>query len=109
MPEITMDGGCRMIEPGVIMCSGRGITYRVVRHCHTCGTRRRMIDRFEVWYGITRECCTCGDVWEDGCRLERPFRRGWKQERTAKSKALWATLPNYRQVRGIIRAEMENW
>jgi hypothetical protein len=31
----------------------------------------------------------CGDIWSDGCRYQRPFKRYWKRERLARAKALW--------------------
>jgi len=48
--------------------------------CPTCQRMRRFLCQFQEWYGWAQTCLGCGDVWEDGERLERPFVRGWRQD-----------------------------
>ena len=47
--------------------------------CYTCGTIQRMLCQFQDWYGWTITCLTCGEQWQDGERVERPFMRGWRK------------------------------
>lgn len=34
-------------------------------------------------------CTNCGDRWSDGERLERPFRRGWRQQSVNAAQQDW--------------------
>jgi hypothetical protein len=38
-----------------------------------------MLGLFAEWYGTTWTCCGCGDEWQDGEMLERPFAPGWRK------------------------------
>ena len=77
----------------VHVCSPRTVTFRSVRHCPTCRTRRRMVGVAAVWYGATWTCCTCGDSWGDGERLPRPFARGWRTRAADIARRRWAAAP----------------
>lgn len=69
---------------------------RLIRHCPTCQQRRRFAGFDQPpWYGLTVTCCTCGDTWSDGERMQRPFARGWRQKSAAKARATWATAARY--------------
>ena len=50
-------------------------------HCHTCRPFRvAAVGAFQEWYGWFITCLRCGDQWEEGERLPRPCRRGWRRE-----------------------------
>ena len=55
-----------------------------------CQCRRRMLTEFEMWYGWTATCLTCGDSWQDGEMLERPFAPAWRKKRVEKAKKMLA-------------------
>jgi hypothetical protein len=95
-------------EQGIQACGGGGIAIRMIRHCPTCKQRRRFTGRDEAWYGVTVTCCTCGDTWSSGERLERPFRRGWRKEASAKARKAWATAVRFGspEYEDFIRAEI---
>ena len=49
--------------------------------CPTCGGERGFLVEGYEWYGITETCLACGDSWQEGELLERPFKPRWRQER----------------------------
>jgi predicted RNA-binding Zn-ribbon protein involved in translation (DUF1610 family) len=55
----------------------------VIVPCPTCERRRRMWMENCAWYGPHWTCLSCGDSWQDGERLMRPFARGWRQQSIA--------------------------
>ena len=46
----------------------------------TCKRPRRTLAQFQEWYGWTITCAGCGDTWQDGERMERPFEPGWRRK-----------------------------
>lgn len=48
--------------------------------CPTCGKRRTFSCAFTPWYGWLETCLGCGDSWQDGERMPRPFARGWREK-----------------------------
>jgi hypothetical protein len=50
----------------------------VRKRCPTCERRRYFVMMHTPWYGVSGTCLHCGDSWEDGERLERPFVPGWR-------------------------------
>lgn len=66
------------------------IALRRITYCPTCKQRRRFAAYEAFWYGATWTCLGCGDSWGDGERMERPFKRGWRQEAMARAGRLWA-------------------
>lgn len=48
--------------------------------CPTCERPRRMSAQFQEWYGWTVYCAGCGDSWQDGEMMDRPFARGWRRQ-----------------------------
>jgi len=46
-----------------------------------------MLARFQAWYGWFVVCLTCGERWEDGEPVERPFERGWRHASMAEALA----------------------
>ena len=45
------------------------------------------------WYSGTVTCTLCGDAWGDEELMERPFRRGWRQERIKEAIRDWESVP----------------
>ena len=61
---------------------------RIVRtECPTCERRTYFVDFFTPYYGWVMTCLKCGDKWEDGERLPRPFKPRWRAESKARAKA----------------------
>jgi hypothetical protein len=54
--------------------------------CPTCEHRRKFLCEFQEWYGWLITCLTCGDRWENGEMLPRPFERGWRKRKIAEAK-----------------------
>jgi hypothetical protein len=54
-------------------------SFCALNHCPVCERPRRMLGQFAEWYGTTWTCCGCGDEWQDGEMLERPFAPGWRK------------------------------
>ena len=48
--------------------------------CPNCGASREMLAEHVPWYGWGLTCLSCGDAWEDGERLPRPFKPRWREE-----------------------------
>lgn len=63
---------------------------KVRRKCPTCGATRTFLVIFYEWYGARMTCLACGDCWSDGEMLDRPFCRGWRDERVVLAKEKWA-------------------
>lgn len=78
---------CRHYGENLVICSPT-ITGRRARivFCPTCGRRRRMYMWWQEWYGWHVTCLTCGEQWQDGEMLARPFCRGWRKENIAQAK-----------------------
>lgn len=59
----------------------------VRRHyCPTCEKRTTFYGLFQDWYGWLITCLTCGDRWQDGEMLPRPFERGWREKSVERAK-----------------------
>ncbi len=58
----------------------QGEYFAAVNECPTCDRPRRMLGWFVDWYGTTWTCAGCGDKWQDGEMLERPFSPGWRRK-----------------------------
>lgn len=54
--------------------------------CPVCKRRRRMLARFQEWYGLTVTCTGCGDTWTDGELHPRPFAPRWRQKAIERAK-----------------------
>ena len=80
---------------GVHVHAPAPVECRLVRqHCPTCERRTYMVALLYEWYGWHLTCLACGESWEDGERLPRPFAPRWRQcSREAARKA-------YRKWRG---------
>lgn len=51
---------------------------RLRRRCSTCERRTTFVGALYHWYGWLLTCLSCGEQWEDGERLARPFQRAWR-------------------------------
>lgn len=69
--------------------------------CPTCAKATRFVEIHVPWYGWTSSCLRCGDSWQDGERLERPFARGWRPRAIEEARA------RYRRARERLRATSE--
>ncbi len=70
----------------------KGQDFAAVNHCPVCARPRRMLGHFVEWYGTTWTCAGCGDSWQDGERLERPFAPGWRQQTVRQARERLAAL-----------------
>ena len=57
--------------------------------CPCCLSRRTMVGLYQEWYGWMVTCLGCGDRWNDGELMPRPFCRGWRQDNIKVARALW--------------------
>lgn len=57
----------------------------VERECGSCQTDARLFCEHVPWYGWTVTCLSCGEEWQDGERMPRPFERGWREKRIAEA------------------------
>lgn len=60
--------------------------------CWTCQGRRTCMTRFQEWYGWRGTCLACGERWEDGQQLERPFMPRWRQKSIAEARTAGVRL-----------------
>lgn len=73
-----------------IICRPPSFPIRRVLACPTEGRRRRMAGRDHgPYYGPTITCCGCGDSWNCGELMPRPFKRAWRQAEIVKAKRAW--------------------
>ena len=59
---------------------------QVRRRCPTCKRRTQFWGWFQEWYGWHITCLSCGDAWQDGEMLPRPFCPGWRRDRIVAAK-----------------------
>lgn len=64
-----------------------------VMACPTCGKRRRMLCCDYEWYGWHVTCLTCGEEWQDGEMMPRPFMPGWRRKNVEAAKAMMKGTP----------------
>lgn len=73
-----------------IVCSPTIVARRIVRgHCPNCNRRTFFAGWFQVWYGWHETCLKCGDRWQDGEALQRPFMPRWRQESIEGARKAW--------------------
>lgn len=86
------------------ICGTAPFPLRRIATCPTEQRRRRFAGQdLGAWYGARWTCLGCGDTFGDGQRMERPFRRGWRQEAVAKAREVWAAAGAYS------KADHEAW
>lgn len=49
------------------------------KDCPTCERPSRMVVLTWEWYGPSVTCMRCGERWEDGEMMERPFAPRWRE------------------------------
>jgi len=54
--------------------------------CPTCKKKRMMWMWFQEWYGWHVTCLGCGEQWQDGEMLERPFMPAWRKKNIERAK-----------------------
>ena len=101
------------LAPGIVICTA-GPEPPLVRvrylHCPTCDRKRRFTERFAgIWYAPTFTCLQCGDGWSDGYRLERPFKRGWRDESRAAARRELAVAVSADEYRAGVMRDMERY
>lgn len=80
---------CRNLGGAIVCGPPPGVYYRKISHCPICERRRRTVIRWDgAWYGTT-VYCACGDRWQDGELVPRPFRKGWRKEAQQSFRAMW--------------------
>ena len=67
-------------------------TWCAVNDCPTCERPRRMLGQFQEYYGTTWTCAGCGDQWQDGEMLERPFCPGWRKDNIQRARKTLAEI-----------------
>lgn len=68
------------------------ITECMVIDCPTCKRLRRASAQFQEWYGWTIYCAGCGDSWQDGEMMERPFLPGWRRKSIEHARKVLASI-----------------
>lgn len=48
--------------------------------CPTCEKKRPFWRWFQEWYGWHDTCLNCGESWQDGEMLPRPFAPRWRRD-----------------------------
>lgn len=62
---------------------------KIRRRCPTCEKRTTFYCFFQEWYGWMVTCIACGERWEDGERLPRPFAPGWRKDNIRSARRRW--------------------
>lgn len=57
--------------------------------CPTCDVPRPMIIYTYEWYGASITCLGCGERWQDGEMMQRPFMPRWRDKSVTEAKAQW--------------------
>lgn len=72
----------------VIVCAPSSFPKRLRRACPNCGGRR-LSGYEQMWYSTRWTCLRCGDAYEDGERVERPFQPRWRANAMAYARRVW--------------------
>ena len=59
------------------------------RTCPSCTFRTTHVGFFAEWYGWHVTCLNCGEEWQDGEWVERPFAPHWRQDNIAAARKQW--------------------
>ena len=78
----------------MFVCTGGGkFESRRRLFCETEKKYRPFYVYEQAWYGSTLHCTGCGDSWQDGYRMARPFYRYWRKDAIAKARQQYAATP----------------
>lgn len=55
--------------------------------CPTCKKKTTFYGWFQEWYGWHETCLECGEQWQEGEQLERPFERAWRKKNIEHAKS----------------------
>lgn len=94
---------------GAIVCTSPSDEFRMIRRCPSCRTKRRMVRRFEGWYGDMVWCCGCGNTWSDGWLTRRLRTPKAKAGAIAKAKAKWVAARPAAEYRPHLDAWLEDY
>ena len=61
-----------------------------MHYCPNCKGRRKFFGWFQDWYGWHLTCLKCGDQWQDGEMIERPFMPAWREKNIARARKMLA-------------------
>lgn len=61
------------------------------RRCPSCTFRATHVGYFYEWYGWHVTCLRCGEQWQDGEWLERPFMPRWRQRNIEAARKRWSS------------------
>lgn len=59
------------------------------RYCPTCSRRCPTLEWFQEWYGWHTTCLRCGDQWQNGELLPRPFCPRWRERNIREALRRW--------------------
>jgi hypothetical protein len=79
------------VADGIAVCGPPRGVYRRIESapCPECKTDHSWVQRWDgAWYGTTFYG-SCGDTWQDGYRMRRPFARYWRREAIKHFTILW--------------------
>jgi hypothetical protein len=65
-------------------------TRRIFDLCPTCKRKTRKWGELEAYFGWFVTCTVCGEAWQDGEMLPRPFERGWRARQAEWARRLYA-------------------
>ena len=57
--------------------------------CPTCKARRTFYCFLQAWYGWDLTCIGCGERWQDGERMPRPFEPRWRERSIQSARDRW--------------------
>ena len=60
--------------------------------CSTCKKAVLKLCQYFEWYGPSVVCLECGERWEDGERLPRPFAPKWREKSIERARKRMAAL-----------------
>jgi transposase-like protein len=92
----------------VHICRPKNCLARRILRCPTCKTRRRFVQALFVWYDSIFTCCGCGDQFSEGYRMQRPARRGWRDDAVRRAKQEWAEATSLREALDAMPPEIES-
>ena len=81
---------CTEIRTGVIVCGPNPTNYRKrYWRCSTCQCITEQVALYELWHGMSRRCCRCGEHWDEEGGTWRPFAPGWRKAAVRRARELW--------------------